>query len=463
MGTLHQRIGFLLTIIVIAAIGTILLISSHAATGATAFEAESGTLTGAATKVNDSAASGGKAVQFSTAPVQTTSGFVHPGILVNKADLDFVKGKIAAGAQPWTKLYNDMKGTSLASTGYTPAPVTTLDCAINTDPGCVAEGKDGQAAYTDALIWYYSGDAAYAQKSIQILNAWSSTLKSASSANNTYLYSAWAAQMFPRAAEIIRYTYTPAAGQTAFDIGSFTTMLNNVWLPKLASGTSSMASSNGNWDLSMTEGLMNIGVFTDNQTVFKQGVARWQARVPSYIYLSTDNGGNGIPVAPPGGLYNTTAKVQCFWLNSGSPSASCNTSNFKVENGQIQETCRDYNHVGLGLAGLFNAAETAHIQGVDLYGQQKARLIAGLEDNSSIMNSKVYPSAICQGATPAVKNSNIITKPTYVIGYNEFANRLGLSLPATATAVSRIEAENVYGGTPNNMMVWEAQTSCQAP
>ena len=28
--------------------------------------------------------------------------FVHPGILVTRAQLDFVKGKIAAGAEPWT-------------------------------------------------------------------------------------------------------------------------------------------------------------------------------------------------------------------------------------------------------------------------------------------------------------------------------------------------------------------------
>jgi hypothetical protein len=427
------------------------------------FEAETGSLSGTgAVSINDSTASGGKAVQFG-AGAQTNVGFVHPGVLVDKVDLDFVKGKIAAGAQPWTNLYTDMKATSLASTSYSPSPVATLDCAVNTDPGCVAEGRDGQAAYTDALIWYYSGNAVYAQKAIQILNAWSGTLKSASAANNTYLYSAWASQMYPRAAEIIRYTYTPGPGQAAFNVADFTSLLNNVWLPKLAAGTSSMKSSNGNWDLSMTEGLMNIGVFTNNKAVFDQGVARWQARTPAYIYLSTDNGGNGLPIAPPGGAYNTTAKVQCFWLNSGSPSGACNTSGFKLENGQIQETCRDYNHVGLGLSGLFNSAETARIQGVDLFGQEKARLIAGLEANSSILNSKTYPSAICKGAVPSVTNSNIATKPTYVIGYNEFANRLGLSLPATAATVQRVEAENVFGGNSDNTMVWENLTHYGAP
>src|SRR5689334_6320429 len=30
-----------------------------------------------------------------------STGFVHPGILVSQPLLDFVKGKIAAGAEPW--------------------------------------------------------------------------------------------------------------------------------------------------------------------------------------------------------------------------------------------------------------------------------------------------------------------------------------------------------------------------
>ena len=39
-------------------------------------------------------------------------------------------------------------------------------------------------------------------------------------------------------------------------------------------------------------------------------------------------------------------------------------------NGICQETCRDLGHTQYGMASTLNAAETARIQGVDLYGAQ---------------------------------------------------------------------------------------------
>lgn len=62
----------------------------------------------------------------------------------------------------------------------------------------------------------------------------------------------------------------------------------------------------------MADGLIDIGVFTDNRSVFNSGVAMWRARVPAYIYLSTDNNGNGQPIAPPGGQYAKPAGLTCF-------------------------------------------------------------------------------------------------------------------------------------------------------
>ena len=43
------------------------------------------------------------------------------------------------------------------------------------------------------------------------------------------------------------------------------------------------------------------------------------------------------------------------------------------------ETCRDLGHVQLGYATLVNTAETAWQQGVDLYGEEQDRLIAGAQ------------------------------------------------------------------------------------
>lgn len=59
-------------VLVFAAIGTVLLVSSKAATPVASFEAEAGTRSGSATQVSDAAASGGSGVKFAAASSQTT-------------------------------------------------------------------------------------------------------------------------------------------------------------------------------------------------------------------------------------------------------------------------------------------------------------------------------------------------------------------------------------------------------
>jgi hypothetical protein len=60
-------------------------------------------------------------------------------------------------------------------------------------------------------------------------------------------------------------------------------------------------------------------------------------------------------------------------------------------NGVCQETCRDFGHLGYGLASTFNVAETARLQGIDLYGEQTDRLAAALEFHTSLLNEGGYP------------------------------------------------------------------------
>jgi hypothetical protein len=438
-------------------VGIVSVIVIYASTSPVAFEAETGTLTGPAAMTSPAGASGGAAVKFGSA---VTSGFTHPGILNSTASLDFTKNKIAAGAQPWLNIYNNMKSSSITQASYQATPVAILDCGGN-NTGCTNLETDSEAAYADALIWYYSGDRAYAQKSIQIINAWSNTLTSSTTFSQNNLYAAWAAETYPRAAEILRYLYTPSGSETALDITKFTTMMTQVWQPLLGPDTAEMKSSNGNWDLSMADGLINIAVFTNDRSLYTTALTRWRDRTPSYLYASTDNASNGLPIAPPGGLYNTAQKLKCFWLDSGSPSSTCDTSNFYLANGQTQETCRDYVHVGLGVASIFDEAETAYLQGTDLYGEQKGRLAGALEYNSAIMNAQSYPADICKGAVSPLKA--IVTVATYSIGYNALAGRLHMSLPATAQVVARAQAGNTFGGFRGSHMLWEALTHTGTP
>lgn len=119
-----------------------------------------------------------KASQFAPAQWQ------HPGYVVDKAQLDFVKGQVANNAQPWTDAYNQMlkdkdsygKYVSGTRTSETTA---TVSCGPTTKPDikCTDERGDALAAWANALAWYVSGDTSYAKNAIGLMNKWSYVIK----------------------------------------------------------------------------------------------------------------------------------------------------------------------------------------------------------------------------------------------------------------------------------------------
>jgi hypothetical protein len=467
----------------LAIVGTIAVRQILASTVPNAFETESGTLTGGAKITVSSGASGGSAVKFgASAPVPV--GFVHPGVYVTPTQLDFAKAKLASSAQPWTNTYGYMstaKGAVVApatvgqvygSISYVPHPVASIDCTAN-NAGCNALISDGIAAYTDALKYYLSTTsdrAQYAQTATTILNAWSSTATSWNG-SQAQLEIGWASDTYARAAELIRYTYNPTAGQPTLDSAGLITMMNNVFKPAIQSGASN---PNGNWELAMASGMMSMGVFTDIRATFNTGLSLWRGRVPAYIYESTDNNGNGQPIAPPGGRFTTQISLTCFWLGDGGAGATSCTipSGFGYHNGMSQETCRDLSHVGLGLSMISNGAETARIQGVDLFAEQKQRLADGYEFAATLtqthLNTGAWPNSPCggepgiytgctvSGSNPCDGTGGSGYKLGWENGFNELSNHLGMSMPNTLSMITNVVRPSSYKADQST--AWESLT-----
>jgi hypothetical protein len=134
--------------------------------------------------------------------------FTHPGVLVSRAQLDFVRAKVDANAQPWRAAYDQMAASRYASLDRVPKPRSVVECGPYSDPniGCTDEREDAIAAYTTSLMWYITRDARYATKAIQLMDAWSAAITDHTN-SNAPLQSAWAASSWTRAAEVIRYTY----------------------------------------------------------------------------------------------------------------------------------------------------------------------------------------------------------------------------------------------------------------
>jgi hypothetical protein len=361
----------------------------------------------------------------SPAPTIASKGtFHHPGVLVNRAQLDFIKSKVAAGAEPWKSALEAAKSSELGALSYTPHAWATCECGprSNPDRGCKDEQHDGDAAYTQALLWYLSGNKAYAETAIKIMNAWSSTLTGGHKLENGPVQAAWCAEVWPRAAEIIRYTYS---GWLAADVAKFQKMLASQYVPSLLGGSC----ENGNKELSMSEALINIGVFNDDRGTFDAGVRMWRGRAPAYIYLATDG---PTPVKPAG-------CDMAIWGNKGYTTP--------LVDGLLQETCRDSQHANLALSAMVNAAETARQQGLDLYAEQGKRIVAALEYQAQFLPPN---------SAPVPKNLAFNKHPTWEIAYNHFHNRLGLSLPKMAAVLPTNRPTGV-----NHHMAWETLTHAE--
>jgi hypothetical protein len=378
--------------------------------------------------------------------------FVHPGILVSRGQLDFVKAKIAAKQEPWTSELARALAGKYGRLPYTPHPIATMKCGNGSNPldqGCTASRDDAVAAYTQALAWHYTGDAKYATSAIAILDAWASTLKeivfdpknvsSDPGQNNGPLQAAWLAESFPRSAEILRHMGSGWGESKAIAFGK---MMHDVFLPKIVDGWGYQA----NWNLSMANGTIAVGVYTDDEALFQKGVARFRERVPLNVYLASDG---AMPKAPPG--YSTQQLVDGWY----------GQSNFAGRGGHTQETCRDFSHTQMGLASTIYAAETAGHQGVDLYGEQQARIVASHEYIAKHLN--LYPSptertisvdaSFCGGT---IKPHDV---PVWEIVYNHYAGRKGLAMPESKVTRDRIRAVTGNYATVTNLQIaWEALT-----
>lgn len=355
------------------------------------------------------------------------AGFQHPGVLVNRAQLEVMKSRVASNTQPTRAAYDAMVASSFASLSYTPHPRAIVECGPSSNPnfGCSDERNDAIAAYTHALRWYITGDSRYAEKAITIMDAWSAVITDHTN-SNAPLQTGWAGASWSRAAELIKHTYSSWPNAARFG-----TMLRNVYLPEIINGR---PNTNGNWELVMIETIMGIGVFLDDRTVFDKGVSLWRGRVPAYIYLTSDG---SLPKPPPNSSIDTPAEIIDYWQGQDT-----------FVDGLAQETCRDFGHTGWGLESAAHAAEIAWDQGIDLYAEMRTRMTKALEFHANYDLGATAPSWLCDGTLKRGLGD------TLEVAYNHYAIRLGIALPKTKQEIETM----LRPGGADHFFAWETLT-----
>ena len=183
-----------------------------------------------------------------TSPIEIRApgNFVHPGILIDLEQLEFVRIKVKAKIDPWNTAYNNLRWSRFGDLKRRAHPHTYVDCGFyshEVNVGCQDEVRDALAAYATSLLWYVTGQAKYAQKSISYMNSWARVIK-AHRNKNERIQAGWAAASWTRAAEIIRHTSHHWASK---DIQRFENMLRHAYLPSIRRGAP--PKYNGNWGL----------------------------------------------------------------------------------------------------------------------------------------------------------------------------------------------------------------------
>ena len=257
--------------------------------------------------------------------------FSHPGISQSLADLKQMKTVIETETQPWKSAFEKLKSSTDLDFAVKPFTHVIRGGYGNPNIGGDDLSRSAGMAYNCALLWYITENEAYANKAIEILNAWSVVLWDFDD-NDAKLLAAWTGHQLCNAAEILRYT---KSGWEDQDIENFTNMLMTVYYPLLRYY---FPQANGNWDGAIIHTILAIAIFTDNREMFNNAI------------------GHFLHAPVNGSLFK-----------------------YIYPSGQCQESTRDQGHVQLGLGEFAGAAQVAFTQGVDLFTIGDNRLALGFE------------------------------------------------------------------------------------
>ena len=353
-------------------------------------------------------------------------GFVHPGLLHTQAD--FNRMQLKYNTQPWKGSWDKLIANSHAQLDYPPQPQAVVYRGYD---GVHPENysrlfNDVAAAYACALRWKISGDNAYADKAVQIMNAWSSTLTGIGGTTDSQLAAGIYGYEFANAGEIMR-TYS---GWAAADFTAFQNMMRNIFYPinhdfLVRHNNTEVTHYWANWDLCNMASIMATGVLCDDQALFDEAV--------TYFKSGAGNGaiGKAVYYVHPGHL------------------------------GQWQETGRDQGHNVLGIALMGAICEMAWNQGVDLYGYDNNRFLAGAE---YVAKGNLIQSGTTYYTVPYVTYDNVDNvnqtafsttgignpRPCWALVYNHYVNRKGLAAPWSRQFAQLMQPEGGggnYGST----------------
>jgi hypothetical protein len=205
------------------------------------------------------------------------SGFKHPGIGLTKDVLENLRTQVRAQKEPWNTYFNQMLLSSAASRTFASSNISASDPSR---PGVVAFNSqsvesrfiaDALRAYTQAILYYVTGDEVYRANAMRLIRLWSQ-MDPAQYAyySDAHIHTGIPLNRMVAAAEILRYTscQTAALAWTDEDTAALTTNLITPVIEKFQHKNTYFM----NQHLYPLIGAMSGYIFTGNRARYDEGV-----------------------------------------------------------------------------------------------------------------------------------------------------------------------------------------------
>jgi len=226
-------------------------------------------------------------------PVSESYTYSHPCAMFSQADFDRVKSSLDEGTAPDAvkEAFTALKNNRYTQLSYVATPQEMIVRGGTTGTGYSSETyayamRDAAAAYQMALLWKLTGNDAYADKAIEILDAWVLTCKGITSNDANQVLAAGAqGYTFANAGEILR----DYEGWSSSKFSEFKTWMLTVFAPKNRNFLDTHTGSNvcsdhywSNWDLVNLCSYLSIGILTEDDEMVNY--------VVNYFYNGDGNG-----------------------------------------------------------------------------------------------------------------------------------------------------------------------------
>jgi hypothetical protein len=349
--------------------------------------------------------------------------FTHPGILHTQTDLDRIKVKVNAGAQPWKSGWDKLVTNSYAQKTYAPNPQDTVCCGNVCPHGetFMPLARDCAAAYQNALRYRISGDTAYANAAIRVLNAWSSKLVIINGDSNAGLRAGLYGYQLAAAAELMR----GYDGWSGADFERFKLMMRSRFYT-ISSDFLKRHNNTcfdhywANWDLANMSTIIATGVLCDDTAIFNEAVNYFK---------------NGLGTGQVDRLCNN--------LYEGEPVL-----------GQGQESGRDQGHATLCISLVGAFCQIAYNQGEDLFAFKNNKVLALCEYTAKYnLGNDVpwtnYTNCEKKAMTEISSSGRGNIRPCWELIYNHYSRIKGVYAPWSKMFADSLRPEGGgghYGG-----------------